>query len=73
MKFKDLKEELFKGKRLLIKKGDLLEKKEETINKRLREIDEMESNVQELCQKRREELEKVANLSSEEARRNITS
>ena len=52
----------------LDKKGDLLEKKEETINKRLREIDEMESNVQELCQKRREELEKVANLSSEEAR-----
>ena len=52
----------------LDKKGDLLEKKEETINKRLREIDEMESNVQKLCQKRREELEKVANLSSEEAR-----
>ena len=45
-----------------------MEKKEETINKRLREIDEMDLNVQELCKKRREELEKVANLSSEEAR-----
>jgi ribonuclease Y len=52
----------------LDKKSDLLEKKEETINKRLQEIDQMELNVQELYEKRRLELEKIANLSSEEAK-----
>ncbi|MGL5380978.1 ribonuclease Y [Clostridium sp.] len=52
----------------LDKKSDLLEKKEETINKRMQEIDQMELNVQELYTQRREELEKISNLSSEEAR-----
>lgn len=52
----------------LDKKSDLLEKKDETINKRLQEIDQMELNVQELYEKRRLELEKIANLSSEEAK-----
>ncbi|AYE33053.1 ribonuclease Y [Clostridium septicum] len=52
----------------LDKKSDLLEKKEETINKRMQEIDQMEANVQELYVKRREELEKISNLTSEEAR-----
>lgn len=52
----------------LDKKSDLLEKKEETINKRLQEIDQMEENVQQLYVKRREELERISNLTSEEAR-----
>ena len=52
----------------LDKKSDLLEKKEETINKRLQEIDQMEENVQQLCAKRREELERISNLTSEEAK-----
>ena len=52
----------------LDKKSDLLEKKEEIINKRLQEIDQLESNVQELFMKRKEELEKVSNLTSEEAK-----
>ena len=52
----------------LDKKSDLLEKKEEAQNKRLQEIDEMEANVQELYSKRREELERIATLSSDEAR-----
>lgn len=52
----------------LDKKSDLLEKKDETINKRLQEIDQMELNVQELYEKRRLELEKISNLSSEEAK-----
>ena len=52
----------------LDKKSDLLEKKEETINKRMQEIDQMEVNIQELYAKRREELEKIATLTSEEAR-----
>ncbi|MBX9136129.1 MULTISPECIES: ribonuclease Y [unclassified Clostridium] len=52
----------------LDKKSDLLEKKEETINKRLQEIDQMEENVQQLYVKRREELERISNLTSEEAK-----
>ena len=52
----------------LDKKGDLLEKKEDVINKRLQEIDQMEVNVQQLFEKRREELERISNLSSEEAK-----
>ena len=52
----------------LDKKSDLLEKKEETINKRLQEIDQMEENVQQLYAKRREELERNSNLTSEEAK-----
>ena len=52
----------------LDKKSDLLEKKEETINKRLQEIDQMEENVQQLYVKRREELERISALTSEEAK-----
>ena len=52
----------------LDKKGDLLEKKEDVINKRLQEIDQMEVNVQQLFEKRREELERISALSSEEAK-----
>ena len=52
----------------LDKKSDLLEKKEETINKRLQEIDQMEESVQQLHAKRREELERISNLTSEEAK-----
>ena len=52
----------------LDKKADLLEKKEEALNKKLQEIDEMEASVQELHTKRREELERVASLSTDEAR-----
>ena len=52
----------------LDKKSDLLEKKEETINKRLQEIDQMEESVQQLHAKRREELERISTLTSEEAK-----
>ena len=52
----------------LDKKSDLLEKKEETINKRLQEIDQMEENIQQLYVKRREELERISTLTSDEAK-----
>ena len=52
----------------LDKKSDLLEKKEETINKRLQEIDQFEENVQQLFTKRREELERISTLTSDEAK-----
>ena len=52
----------------LDKKSDLLEKKEDTINKRLQEIDQMEENIKQLYVKRREELERISTLTSEEAK-----
>ena len=52
----------------LDKKSDLLEKKEETINKRLQEVDQMEENIQQFYAKRREELERISNLTTEEAK-----
>ena len=52
----------------LDKKSDLLEKKEETINKRLQEVDQMEENIQQLYAKRREELERISKLTTEEAK-----
>ncbi|WP_207729541.1 ribonuclease Y [Clostridium chrysemydis] len=53
----------------LDKKSDFLEKKEETINGRMQEIDQLEVEAKELHNRRREELERVANLSSDEARK----
>lgn len=53
----------------LDKKIDALQKKEDSINERVLEIDAREIEVQELHEKRREELERIANLSGEEARK----
>lgn len=52
----------------LDKKSDMLEKKDEGINKKLQEVQQLEDSIQELYQKEREELEKLAGLSSEEAK-----
>lgn len=52
----------------LDKKSESLEKREETINKRIQEIDQMEVSAQKLLEDTRSELERVANLSSEDAR-----
>lgn len=53
----------------LDKKSDVLEKREEKINQRMLEVDQVEDQVKELYTKRREELERIASLSSEEARK----
>lgn len=63
-----LERRLIQKEESLDKKGDLLEKKEETINNRMQEIDQMEDNIQELHKSRREELERVSNLTSDEAK-----
>ena len=52
----------------LDKKSDALEKKEETINQRMTEIDNMETKVNSLYDEARAELEKVANMTGEEAK-----
>ncbi|MGN0144582.1 MAG: ribonuclease Y [Clostridium sp.] len=52
----------------LDKKGELLENKEQTINEKMLELDQVEAKVQELYDERKAELERVSALSSEEAR-----
>ncbi|GIM27785.1 ribonuclease Y [Clostridium polyendosporum] len=52
----------------LDKKGDVLEKKDENLNKKILEVQQLEQSIQELYAKQREELERISNLSSEEAR-----
>jgi ribonuclease Y len=55
----------------LNKREALLEKKEESLNKRQQHIEEMESKVEELVQKEQAELERISNLTREEARQII--
>lgn len=63
-----LERRLLQREESLDKKSDLLEKKEETINKRMQEVDQVEENIQQLYVKRREELERISNLTIEEAK-----
>ena len=52
----------------LDKKGEMLEKREDSINKKSIEIQELEERVQSLYGEQRAELERISNLSSEDAR-----
>ena len=52
----------------LDKKSDMLEKKDESINKKLQDVQQLEDSIQDLYQKQREELERLAGLTSEEAK-----
>lgn len=52
----------------LDKKGDVLERKEENLNKKQQGIEELEASVQDLYTKQREELERLSELTSEEAK-----
>lgn len=63
-----LERRLLQREESLDKKSDLLEKKDEIINKRMQEVDQIEENIQQLYLKRREELERISNLTTEEAK-----
>ncbi|NLM35303.1 MAG: ribonuclease Y [Clostridiales bacterium] len=52
----------------LDKKSDMLEKKDESINKKLQEVQQLEESVQQLYEKQREELERIAGMTSEDAK-----
>ncbi|MGL4991085.1 MAG: ribonuclease Y [Sarcina sp.] len=52
----------------LDKKAEVLDRKDENINKKIQEVESLEASVQELYSKQREELERIANLSSDAAR-----
>ncbi|WP_461200920.1 ribonuclease Y [Anoxybacillus sp. TBDG-1] len=55
----------------LNKREALLEKKENSLNERQQHIEEMESKVEELVRKEQVELERISNLTREEARQII--
>jgi len=64
----------------LIKKEELLDKRQididtevESIKKKIVEVKEVREKVEELAQKRQEELEKIASLSKEDARKELLS
>lgn len=52
----------------LDKKSDVLERKEENLNKKQQGIEMLEASVQDLYTKQREELERLSELTSEEAK-----
>lgn len=52
----------------LDKKSDVLEKKEKELNVRASEVDKLEKGIKEIDIKKRQELEIISNMSSEEAK-----
>lgn len=55
----------------LDKKVEALELREENLNKKQQEIEQLQNEIQELYKKQHEELEKIAGLTSEEAKQII--
>jgi len=63
-----LERRIIQREELLDKKSEAIEKKEEALTKKQQEIGEKEAGIDELYERQRKELEKLSNLSSEEAR-----
>ncbi|MGL4774184.1 MAG: ribonuclease Y [Clostridium sp.] len=63
-----LERRLLQREESLEKKGEALERKDESMNQKLVEIEEIENSAKDLYAQRREELERISSLSSEEAR-----
>lgn len=63
-----LERRLIQREESLDKKGELLERKEDGINKKILEVEQLDQKVQSLYEEQRSELERISNLSSEEAR-----
>ena len=64
-----LERRLLQREEYLDKKSDLLEKKEEGLNDRVIEIENIENGVKSLYEEQRSELERISNLTTEEARK----
>jgi len=63
------KEENLERKDELLEKKELaLDKREDSLDQRQQHIEEMESKVEEMVRKQQEELERIANLTKEEAK-----
>ena len=64
-----LERRLLQREESLDKKSDLLENKEEGLNDRVIEIENIENGVKSLYEEQRSELERISNLTTEEARK----
>src|SRR3712207_4862038 len=63
-----LERRIIQREELLDKKSEAIENKEEALNKKQQDINEKETSIDELYEKQRQELERLSNLSSDEAR-----
>src|SRR5699024_6502875 len=63
-----LERRLLQREEVLDKKSDILEKKEREINERISEIDKLEENIREVDCRKRQELESISKMNSEEAK-----
>jgi ribonuclease Y len=63
-----LERRIIQREELLDKKSDMLEKREENLNKKQQELQAVEAEIQDLYTKQREELERLSNLTAEEAK-----
>jgi len=63
-----LERRLIQREEVLDKKGDMLEKREENLNKKQQELDNLEADIQDLYDKQTEKLEKLSDLTSEQAK-----
>ena len=65
---RERRNEIQKLERRLIAKEENLDKKNERLNKELKALEVKETEIEKLVEKQKEELERVANISSEEAK-----
>ena len=65
---RERRNEIQKLERRLITKEENLDKKNERLNKELKALEVKETEIEKLVEKQKEELERVANISSEEAK-----
>lgn len=63
-----LERRLLQREETLDKKSDTLDKKEKELNLRALEVDKLEENIKEIDNQKRQELEIISNMSSEEAK-----
>lgn len=63
-----LERRLVQKEEALDRKSDNLEKKDELLNKKIKEVDDKDAQISNLYQKQIQELERISNLTSEEAK-----
>ena len=63
-----LERRLVQKEEALDRKSDNLEKKDDILNKKIKDLDEKGDQINQICQRQLDELEKISGLTSEEAK-----
>lgn len=71
--FQNQEKRLLNKEEAIEKKNNSLEKKEETLQSKIRKIEEKETSIEDLYSKQLEELERISNLSTDEAKNMLLS